>query len=211
MPVSVPRTAAARRRTREVAVVREEILDAAARAFCRAGYSAATMQAIAREAGFAASALYTYFESKEDIHDALIASVRQELRDSLQVTLPRGLTFAQRMESLLLRQLEQVERRREAYQLFYALAPAASHTARGGPPQLVVYADLLAAWMAEGLPKAQRVHAPDLAWLFVGIAWSFKRRWLLTATGPEAIPLTAQVERILALFLKGAEGVGVHA
>lgn len=212
MPAPV-RTTATRRRTRGVTVVREEILDAAARAFCKAGYSAATMQAIAREAGFAASALYTYFASKEEIHDALIDSVRAEVHQSLQVALPRGLTFEQRMESLLLRQLEQVERRRHAYQLFFALAPATAYVGRGSRaktqvPGIAVYAEQLAEWMAPSLPQKRRDRAPELAWLFIGIAWAFKRRWLIAMDEGNDGSLTQEAERILSLFLHGAVGAG---
>jgi AcrR family transcriptional regulator len=200
--------AAARRRTRELALVREDILDAAARAFCEAGYSAATMQAIAREAGFGASALYTYFQRKEEIHDALIASVRAEIYQSLEVPLPRGATFAQRLELLLRRQLECVERRRHAYQLFFALAPATAYVGRGARPRtqpsgLLDYSEKLAAWMAPALSPDARAQAPELAWLFIGICWAFKRRWLLSGG---ATPLVAEADRLLALFLHGASG-----
>jgi len=45
------------RRAREIARTRQDILEAAARAFARNGYQAVTMQEIAREAGYTAASL----------------------------------------------------------------------------------------------------------------------------------------------------------
>jgi AcrR family transcriptional regulator len=56
-----------RRQQRNIARIREDIVEAAARAFSRHGHRRVTMQDIAREAGYTAASLYTYFRSKKEI------------------------------------------------------------------------------------------------------------------------------------------------
>ncbi|HEV2062573.1 MAG TPA: helix-turn-helix domain-containing protein, partial [Solirubrobacteraceae bacterium] len=50
---------------------RREILDAAARAFAQRGYHGASVEAVAAEAGLSTGAVYSNFESKEDLFLAL--------------------------------------------------------------------------------------------------------------------------------------------
>jgi AcrR family transcriptional regulator len=51
---------------------REQIIDAAMRAFSQKGYSRATNKDIAREAGITPGLIYHYFENKEDLFKAII-------------------------------------------------------------------------------------------------------------------------------------------
>jgi len=55
------------RRERVQALAREDILEAALRAFARAGYGETKIADIAAEAGFTAASLYTYFPGKKEI------------------------------------------------------------------------------------------------------------------------------------------------
>ena len=61
------RRTASVRRQREKERHREEILDAAERVFVARGFEQATMEGIAREAGFSTGALYNFFQSKEEL------------------------------------------------------------------------------------------------------------------------------------------------
>lgn len=60
---------------------RARILDAAERCFARAGFQGATMQAICREAGVSAGAVYVYFRSKEELIEGLSRRDRAEVRE----------------------------------------------------------------------------------------------------------------------------------
>lgn len=60
---------------------RAHVLDAARRVFAEKGIEGASIREIAREAGYTAGALYSYFDSKEAIYAALLA----ESLDRLQV------------------------------------------------------------------------------------------------------------------------------
>jgi AcrR family transcriptional regulator len=58
------------RRERAQALARQDILEAALRAFAKKGYAATKMADIAAEAGFTAASLYTYFPGKREIFQA---------------------------------------------------------------------------------------------------------------------------------------------
>src|SRR5512134_3241369 len=108
----------AARRERRVEDTRIAILEAAAGAFAKKGLDRATMQDIARESGYTAASLYSYFPGKTAIVEGLLALLQRELRESFDLPLPKGLAFAQSLELLVRRQLELAERRRDAMTVF---------------------------------------------------------------------------------------------
>jgi AcrR family transcriptional regulator len=79
-------TACSRAERRRVVIdlKRQMILDAAQRVFVRDGLTGANMRAIAREAGYAASALYKYYTSKEDIYADLLTASLERLREAVE-------------------------------------------------------------------------------------------------------------------------------
>src|SRR5512134_2950631 len=109
---------AGERRQRTMAHARMDILDAAVRAFARTGLHGTTMQDIAREAGYTAASLYTYFKSKQEIVDAMSSQLTDEYVQVFEEPLPSGLTFRQRFELVLKRQLELVQKRRNVFAVF---------------------------------------------------------------------------------------------
>ncbi len=59
-------------------VKRKQIMDGASRMFLAQGFDAASMGAIAREAGVSKGTLYVYFKSKEDLFEAIVEEQRRE-------------------------------------------------------------------------------------------------------------------------------------
>ncbi len=111
---------AGERRERTLAHARIDILEAATRAFARTGLHGTTMQDIAREAGYTAASLYTYFKSKQEIIDAMSTRLTDEYVQVFEQSLPDGLSFRQRFELVLGRHLELVEKRRDIYIVFFS-------------------------------------------------------------------------------------------
>jgi AcrR family transcriptional regulator len=109
---------AVQRREREIAHARLDILEASVRAFARTGLHSTTMQDIAREAGYTAASLYTYFKSKQEIVDAMSTYLTDEYVQVFDQPLPSGLTFRQRFEMALHRQLELAQKRRDVFTIF---------------------------------------------------------------------------------------------
>jgi AcrR family transcriptional regulator len=66
---------------------RDEIMAAAKKVFARNGFHATTIGDIAKEAGFAYGSVYNYFDSKEDLFQALMSAEEYALRTHLAVAL----------------------------------------------------------------------------------------------------------------------------
>jgi AcrR family transcriptional regulator len=81
------RQAAVKARTAELGGSREQLLEAAVRVFARRGYSGASINAIAAEAGFSKGALYWNFASKEELFFALLDErIDGRIRDLFAMT-----------------------------------------------------------------------------------------------------------------------------
>jgi AcrR family transcriptional regulator len=107
------------RRQREIEHTRKDILYAAASVFARLGTERATVHDIANEAGYTAASLYAYFKGKQQIIDALFASIVDEIREAFDTEPPAGLSFSQRLEFLFRRLAELSDRWGEARRLVF--------------------------------------------------------------------------------------------
>lgn len=193
------RTATAGRRAREIERTRHDIVEAAARVFAEAGFHAATMQAIAREAGFTAASLYTYFKSKDEIHAALLCEVKRALLASFEEPVPAGLTFPQQLELLLHRQVTLVAARRHTLRIAFDVGPRRPPP-DGGPMD---YIRRMARFLAESAPAGTLRCSPDEgSRLLFGLMQATFIPWLLGEVEIESIP--RQAARIVDLFLHGA-------
>ena len=108
------------RKERAINHIKDDVLHAAARAITRNGIEAATIHDIAREAGYTAQTLYTYFKGKQEILDGLIALMDAQMMATFEDNAPPGMTFRQRLDLLLRRQSNFIDHWREAYIVFFA-------------------------------------------------------------------------------------------
>jgi AcrR family transcriptional regulator len=96
----------------EIEHLRQHILDAASRVFASHGFEAASIEEIAREAGYGASTLYGYFKGKQAIVSAIMERFFEDQESVFEMVLPAGLSLRQSLELLVRRQLELLEPRR---------------------------------------------------------------------------------------------------
>jgi AcrR family transcriptional regulator len=68
---------------------RNAILDAATRVFAERGLAAAPTSEISKQAGVAEGTLFTYFETKDDLINALYREIKLELADAMMSEFPR--------------------------------------------------------------------------------------------------------------------------
>jgi AcrR family transcriptional regulator len=64
-------------------VKRRQIIDGASRMFLAQGFDAASMGAIAREAGVSKGTLYVYFKSKEELFEAIVEEQRRQQAEEI--------------------------------------------------------------------------------------------------------------------------------
>ena len=173
---------AEQRRERAIAHVRLDILEAAVRAFARSGLHRTTMQGIAREAGYTAASLYTYFKSKQEIVDAMSNHLTDEYAQVFEEPLPSGLTFRQRFELVLQRQLELVDKRRNVFVAFISDEPNSDVRSTDGHAfhsNFERRIDALAAWLRENA-KSDDLGGNDpeiVARLLFGMAFGLLHQW----------------------------------
>ena len=201
------------RRKRAIARTREDILEAAARAFTKRGYESATMRDIAKEAGYTAASLYTYFKSKQEILDGLAALVTDEFVKGFDEPLPAGLSFRQKLEFLTQRQLGNVERRRDLYALLMTLRPANIYqpSARDKHRQsplwhLEMQVTAFTEWLREhATPADLGGHDPEVVARFmVSLGHGFLSHWVFT--GPPGASFTKNAQLLIDLLLYGIRG-----
>lgn len=204
-------TRVAERKRQAVARTRQDILAAAVRVFARTGYDSVTMRDIAREAGYTAGALYTYFENKQEILAAATKAITSEFLGVIDEPLAPELAFPQRVELLLRRILDHAEQRREFFRLILAMTQAsqrpfsARHQANPIGAMKAAHARL-ARWFAENAsPRELGGHQPeDVARFFSGVTQSFMGGWVVQGTRPGQFKRRASL--ILELFLYGVSG-----
>ena len=68
---------------------RNAILEAATRLFAERGLTAAPTSEISKQAGVAEGTLFTYFETKDDLINALYQEIKLELADAMMSDFPR--------------------------------------------------------------------------------------------------------------------------
>jgi AcrR family transcriptional regulator len=201
------------RRKRAIARTREDILEAAARAFTKRGYQSATMRDIAKEAGYTAASLYTYFKSKQEILAGLAALVSAEFVTRFDEPLPSDLSFRQKLELLTQRQLANVERRRDLYALLMTLGPrqlcqpSCRDKHRQSPMwHLEMQVAACADWLrANASPADLGGRDPEVIARYVmSIGHGFLSHWVFT--GPPGGSISKNAQLLQDLMLHGING-----
>jgi AcrR family transcriptional regulator len=77
---------------------RNAILDAATRLFAERGLTAAPTSEISKQAGVAEGTLFTYFQTKDELINALYREIKLELADAMMSDFPRKKNVRTRLE-----------------------------------------------------------------------------------------------------------------
>jgi len=174
---------------------RERILDAAERVFARAGFFAARVSEIAREAGVADGTIYLYFKSKDDLLISLFESrmerVNQHLAESIAVEpTPRGklLVFIKTYLYLVRDQPSVAE------VLTVELRQSSKFMKSFSNPRFADFLRLLAGVIAEGQAANEidpGIPAPFAARMIFGILDELALAWLLASDKADPVDAVA--------------------
>ena len=154
------------------------------------------MRAIAVESGFTASSLYTYFESKDEIFEALVRDVEQRFLAVFGKPIPRGLDFRQKLELLMMRFLEAAQEDRDA--LIFV-----SSMSRGEPcTEDLRFVHAFAEWIDRHSTKKERAghSSDDVAFYVWGVMHGFFIQWLSEGAGEK---IGQKVPVIASLIFRG--------
>jgi AcrR family transcriptional regulator len=190
-------------RRRQAPRSREDVLDAAARAFAKRGYHDTTMKDVATELGLTPGALYSYFESKESLFGAVVERMRSMLHEAIEAPIPAGMSLEHEVELLLLRLFEITERYRGEFATFID-APALGFAAKPGEAMrgFELLLDKIVQWFAEPRRRARLATDPELAaTTFTGMAIALMRVRVIDCQSDPLVPLAPRVRD---LFVRGA-------
>lgn len=198
-----PKTA---RRKREIDHTRHDILRAAARAFAQRGLEGATVHDIAREAGYTAASLYTYFDGKQQIIDALFRRVAAEILGAFDEAASPGQSFGEALTSLLRRQLERGEQWQEVFALFFIQKAEGRVPKR---PGLISDSDLylrrLTVWIGKHADRRDLGGRPpeEVAIVLKSLLLAVYQQWLRAGRRQA---LSARAEWIVDILMHGLPG-----
>jgi TetR/AcrR family transcriptional regulator, acrAB operon repressor len=93
----------------DAAQTRETLLEAALEVFSAKGYTASTLEDIAKAAGVTRGALYHHFSGKAELYTTLVTQAASQPGQIVQQTLAEGGTFLEIMHTVFVRQIRAVE------------------------------------------------------------------------------------------------------
>jgi len=189
--------------------VKKCIIKAAAKVFSRDGFQKATVERIAREAGYSASSLYHYFDSKETIYRAVNQNIGRSFVEIAEAIKSVEMPFRTRIEELTNRIFEFAENDRDYFLFFLTQRPFFEWTldedaGKDGFEQYRVFLTALESITSEGIREEAliRIQASDLAAFYAGIVRSFFVEWCREGAKNS---LTDKTSIVVNLFFRGAE------
>ena len=148
-----------RKRRMSAADRREAILDAALEEFAQNGYHETSLEGVAERAGISKALIYEHFNSKRDLHDALLGRYVHELLERFIGAIASAAPPEERLKAAADAFLGFVEDHREPWRLMVR-APADSGVAATVGQQQSEIAHAIAALMQADAPPEMR-EAPD--------------------------------------------------
>ncbi|MBD7985296.1 TetR/AcrR family transcriptional regulator [Sporosarcina sp. Sa2YVA2] len=85
---------------------RQEIMEAAAKSFSLFGYKATTMDQVAKIANVGKGTIYTFFSNKEELFNAIVLKMIEEMRAVSESAMVEGASFEQNAHTLLIQMLK---------------------------------------------------------------------------------------------------------
>jgi AcrR family transcriptional regulator len=96
-----------------------EIITAASKVFAEKGYMAATVDEIAARAALAKGTLYLYFDSKEQVYNAVLANDLETLRRLTLEKIAAAGTALEKVSAFVNARFEYCEERRDFFRIMY--------------------------------------------------------------------------------------------
>jgi len=182
-----------------------EILDAAKKIFANKGFTDASMEEIAAQAGIAKGTLYLYFSSKRDVYIAAFQKGLAELRERTQAEIAGQGTVRDKLRTFVQSRLRFVEESRDFCRIYHSEFGNVTHP--GAPnhemrehyeQQLALLEELLRAGVSSGEIREIPVAAAATAIYEMTRGWMLHR--ILGGTAGEPV---SDGEILLDILWKG--------
>ena len=200
-----------RRTKQEAALTRNSLLKAALSVFSRTGYSAATLEDVAAEAGVTRGAIYWHFGSKAELYNALLDEYSGRSGQIVQAAAAEGGTLIEILTRVFIRLLAAMEddpalKEVMNISLFKTertpdLAPAMQARLEGSQALIRSIAAIMAQGIAAGDLRTD-LDPLDMARAFLGFQNGMSYLWL---QDPSAFSLKACAPALAEIYLKGIQ------
>lgn len=196
-----------RRKARELAQRKVEILTVSERLFARKGFFKTSMAEIAREAEYSVGSLYQFFPSKEAVYVALMEEKFEEYLALVQRELAAARTVVDQLDALIATKFGFFEKHRNFFRIYVTEWGVGECSIKGVLGKKISslreeYLAVLTKTMDTGIRRRlfKKLDARELAHLFDGMMNAIIHQWIASA-GEES--LTAKAEGIRDVFLHG--------
>jgi AcrR family transcriptional regulator len=188
---------------------RSEIITSARKVFAENGYMAATVDEIAASASLAKGTIYVYFESKEEIYNAVLANDLESLRRLTLEKIAAAGTVMEKISAYIHARFEYCEERRDFFRIMYiepsgspVLSKAKAREWLREPVRLLT----LAIEDAISANQIRRLSAEVLAWTVADLTTGALQRRLATVPTTTAGEDSAFLIDFLYAALRPLEG-----
>jgi len=198
-----------RRTKEEAAVTRETLLKTALSVFSANGYSATTLEDIAREAGLTRGAIYWHFGSKAELYNTLLQQFSARGAIIAEQAIAEGGSVLEVLRRVFVRQMVLVEEDEEVravvelalfkMELSPELESGRQQQIRSGKQLIAQIADAVQQGIERGELRAD-LDAADIARAFLAFQNGAIQLWLVA---PEAFSLKASAEAFAGIFIAG--------
>jgi TetR/AcrR family acrAB operon transcriptional repressor len=200
-----------RRTKEEAAVTRAIILKTALSIFSAKGYSAATLDDVAKDARMTRGAIYWHFKSKADLYNTLVEEVSARGAAAVQGAVAEGGTLIEILRRVFVRQCALIEEDKEAravmeLALFKTgldpeLQAGRKKQLEAGNALVAGIADAMRQGIAQGVLRND-VDPADLARAFVAFENGVIHLWLVS---PKSFSLKASAKSFADILIAGLE------
>lgn len=198
-----------RRTKEEAALTRERLLDAALEIFHARGYSATTLDEIARRAEITRGAIQWHFGNKAELFNTLVREIYQQASDSFKNIFAQGGTPLQLLRQVLIKWLSYVEEDRKfrvmlelvmmKTEVSSELSAGMKEKIQGNRATIRFFADLLRRGIASGEIRPD-IQPETTAIAALGLLNGVTSLWLID---PDVFSLRDSAEETVDLFLRG--------
>lgn len=196
-----------KRKARELAQRKLEILTVAERLFARKGFFKTSMAEIAHEAEFSVGSLYQFFPSKDAVYVALMEDKFAEYLALVQREVAAAKTAMDQFDALIATKFGFFEKHRNFFRIYVTEWGVGECSVKGALGERIsglreAYLALLTRTMAAGIGRRvfKKLDAREMAQLFDGMMNAIIHQWIASA-GEES--LTAKSDVIREVFLRG--------
>ena len=200
-----------RRTKEEAAVTRATLLKTALSVFSAKGYSAATLDDVAKAAKVTRGAIYWHFKSKADLDNTLVEEVSARGAAVVQQAVAEGGTLIEILRRVFVRQCAVMEEDREARAVMElalfktGLSPelqaGRKKQLEAGNALVAGITDAMRMGMAQGVLR-QDVQPDDMARAFIAFENGVIQLWL---TSPRSFSLKTSAESFADILIAGLE------